>query len=125
MLTDEEVAAFKRNTPDSTVSPEERLYLSQTNHGMYTANDKGSCVFFEMAGKIRNGKYYAFHNLARRGTIIKIYNPGNDSVVYAKVLGPIPAGKQYYNSILGLSSGAKRQLGVNQDKLWCEISYAP
>jgi hypothetical protein len=92
---------------------------------MYTANDKGTAVFFDMPGKAKGNKFYAFHNLARRGTIIKIYNPGNDKVVFAKVLGPIPTTKQNHNSIIGISGGAKAKLGTNQTKLWCEVSYAP
>lgn len=94
---------------------------------MYTADDKGAAVFFDMPGKVKTGKgkYYAFHNLARRGAIVKIHNPGTDKTIFAKVLGPMPVNEKYHNCIIGISAGAKAKLGATSDKMWCELSYAP
>lgn len=130
MLTPEELEAAeaqaeKENYGSDSVSEEELLYLSQTNHGMFTANDKGTAVFFDMPGKAKSGKFYAFHNSAKRGGIIKIFNPGTNKTIFAKVLGPIPANEKYYNCIIAISAGAKAQLGLKSNKMWCELSYPP
>jgi LysM repeat protein len=99
------------------------VYARQTNNGMNVLTEKGTAVFFEKTS--RSNVCIAFHNTARRGTIIKVYNPGNGKVVYARVLGPIPNTKQYANSIIGISEQAKEALGVTDSKTWCELSYSP
>jgi len=101
---------------------EMNTYNSQTNNGQSVMTEKGPAVFFDNAGK--PGMFYAFHNTTKRGTIIKVYNPGNGKSVYVKVLGPLPETKQYANSIIGVSSSAKEALGETGDKLWCELSFA-
>lgn len=107
------------------VSEEEQLYLRQTNNGANVIEEKGPAVFYDNAGKIGSTHtFFAFHNTAKRGTIIKVYNPGTDQTVYVKVLGPMPGTKQYHNSVIGISGGAKAALGINENKSWCELSYA-
>lgn len=119
--------------PDTTVKTtntalEENTFSSQTTNGTNVITEKGKIVFFDMVGKVktRGGNiYYAFHATAPRGRVIKVYDPGTDKTVYAKVLGPLPQTKQYAGAIMGISAGAKQVLGVNENKAWCEISYAP
>jgi LysM repeat protein len=130
LLSEEEIAAAEAQAQkeihfSDSISQEHQLFLSQSNHGMYTSDDKGTAVFFDMPGKVKGSKYYAFHNMAKRGTIMRIYNPGTNKTIYAKVLGPIPDNKKYYNAIVGISGGAKVALGVGSDRMWCELSYAP
>ena len=98
------------------------LYDIQTNHGLNVLTEKGTAVFFEKTGK--SNVYQAFHNTSKRGTIIKVLNPGNGKSVYVKVLGPIPGTKQYANCIIGISDAAKEALGVTDSKAWCELSYS-
>ncbi len=114
---------IKDSADADTVSAAEKLYIVQTNHGINASEEKGMAVFFDT--KMKGETYYAFHNSATRGTIIKVYNPGTDKTVYVKVIGAIPGTKQYYNSILGISSAAKKELQVREDKMWCELSYNP
>ena len=94
----------------------------QTNNGMNVLTEKGTAVFFEKPGK--NNVYLAFHNATPRGTVIKVYNPGNGKFIYVKVIGPLPETKQYANSIIGICNSAKEALGVTDTKSWCELSYA-
>jgi len=108
-----------------TLSEGERLFMAQTSDGTVVASEKGTGVFFKRAGKATNGIYFAFHNSARRGTILKLYNPGTDKTVYAKVIGKVPANGTFYNAVFGISSDAKTALGTSSDKVWCDISYAP
>lgn len=98
------------------------VYNRQTNNGLNVLTEKGTAVFFEKAGK--SNIFYAFHNETPRGSIIKVFNPGSGKTIYVKVLGPIPDTKLYANSIIGICSAAKEALGINDNKAWCELSYA-
>jgi hypothetical protein len=103
----------------------ERQYQEQTREGLYVTEEKGTAAFFKRAGQSSNGIYFAFHNTAKRGTIIKVYNPGTEKTVYAKVIGTVPTTAAFYKAAIGLSADAMRALDVRQEKAWVEISYAP
>jgi hypothetical protein len=94
-------------------------------------------VFYTLVNKVQNrytnpnstvkSKFiYAFHNVAPRGTDIRVYNPGADKFVFVKVMGGLPDTKQYANSVIGISADAKELLGVSimEDKAWVELKYA-
>jgi len=97
------------------------VYNSQTSNGTNVLTEKGTAVFFDKPGK--NNIYYAFHNTTKRGTVIKVFNPGTNKTIYVKVLGPIPGTKLYSGSIIGICSAAKEALGITDNKAWCELSY--
>jgi LysM repeat protein len=120
----------KEVPPPDTLTVEEKAYMSETNNEQFLAKESGTAVFVDMkgTGKTKNFDfYYVFHSAARRGTIIKVFNPGTGQKVFAKVLGPIPNTRQYHNAIIGISSESKKQLGIStsENKAWCELSYAP
>jgi LysM repeat protein len=98
------------------------VFNIQTNNGLNVLAEKGTAVFFEKPGK--NTMYYAFHNEAARGSIVKVYNPGSGKTTYVKILGPLPDTKLYANSIIGICEGAKEDLGITDNKAWVELSYA-
>lgn len=107
------------------VSEGERVFLEQTNGGLYETEEKGTAAFFKRAGTSANGIYFAFHNTAPKGTIIKVYNPGTGKTVYAKVIGTLPVREVFHNAIIGISSDARAALEARGEKLWCELKYAP
>ena len=111
--------------PDTAkhLSEIEMQYMRQTNNEAYITTEKGPAVFYEAAGH-SSTMYYAFHNSIPHGTIIKVFNPGNGKTIFAKVIGPMPDTKQYYNCIIGISSNAKAALGANTSKLWCDLKFA-
>jgi len=110
---------------DTVLSEGAQLFNQQTFDGSSVTEEKGTAAFFKRAGFSTNGVYFAFHNTAKRGTIIKIYNPGTSKTVYAKVIGPLPVREIFHNAIIGISNDAKAELEVPGQKMWCEISYAP
>jgi LysM repeat protein len=98
----------------------ESIYEQQTA-GKKVATEKGPGSWFKSnAGA---GKYYALHNTASRGTIIKVTNPLNGKSIYAKVLEAIPQMKQNAGLIIKLSDSAIEALGTNEAKFYCELSY--
>ncbi len=110
------------DTPSNVLGGLDSVYNIQTNNGLNVLTEKGTAVFFPKPGK--DLMYYAFHNEAARGSIIKVFNPGTGKIIYAKVLGPLPDTKLYANCIIGICSGAKEELGITDNKTWCELYYA-
>jgi LysM repeat protein len=110
---------------DTMLSEGAQLFNQQTFDGSSVTEEKGTAAFFKGGGFSSNGIYFAFHNTAKRGTIIKIYNPGTGKTVYAKVIGPLPVREIFHNAIIGISNDAKAELEVPGQKMWAEISYAP
>jgi hypothetical protein len=106
------------------LSEGERQFLEQTRDGLYVSEERGTAAFFKRAGQSANGIYFAFHNTAKRGTIIKVHNPGTEKTVYAKVIGPVPTTANFHKASIGISADAMRALDVRQEKAWVEISYA-
>jgi LysM repeat protein len=120
-----QVYIIKRPDTSKPVSVAEKTYLTQTNNEQHIVEEKGTAVFFTSAGKVSSSTtFFAFHNSAPKGAVIKVYNPGTEKTVFVKVLGPIPETKQYHNAIIGIGSGAKEALGVAHDRAWCELKYA-
>lgn len=104
----------------STSTDFEQLYEQQTNSGKKAATEKGPGTWFKSNAV---GKYYALHNTAPRGTIIKVTNPLNGKAVYAKVLDVIPQMKSNAGLIIKLSDSAMQALGSNETRFYCELSY--
>jgi LysM repeat protein len=109
--------------PSDSLTEAGRVYLQQTYLGQSVTEEKGPAAFYDHSGPA--DVYFAFHNTAPRGKIIKVTNPGNGKYVFVKVLGPIPQTKLYHNCIIGLSGNAREALGVVGNKSWCTLQYAP
>lgn len=99
----------------------EALYNQQTSSGKNVTAEKGPGGWFKSNASV--GKYYALHNTAPRGTIIKVTNPLNGKFIYAKVLEAIPQIKQNEGLIIKLSDSALEALGTNEAKFYCQLNY--
>lgn len=111
----------EKENEDSALEFKE-LFAQQTN-GLETTEESGAAVTYAVKTKMNRGVYYAFHNNAEKGTILKIMNPANRRVIYAKVLGPIPELSSYHNAIVVLSNNAFQALGVKDKRMFCKIKY--
>lgn len=126
-----ETPAPATNTPAPTPAPAtttpaasgsfEQIYMQQTNNGKNATTEKGPGGWFK--SNAAAGKYYALHNTAQRGTIVKVTNPLNGKYIYAKVLETIPQIKQNAGLIIKLSDTALEALGTNDAKFYCELTY--
>lgn len=119
-VTETPAPAPVKTAPVSSSTDFEQLYEQQTNNGKKTTSEKGPGTWFKSNAV---GKYYALHNTAPRGTIIKVTNPLNGKAVYAKVLDVIPQMKANAGLIIKLSDSAMQALGSNETKFYCELSY--
>jgi LysM repeat protein len=100
----------------------EELYYQQTA-GVSVTEESGAAVFYPLKTKAGPGVYYAFHNTAIRGSILKIMNPASGKIIYAKVIGTLPKLKEYHNAIVGLSSNAIRAMGARDQRMFCKLKY--
>jgi hypothetical protein len=73
--------------------------------------------------KLAEGVYYALHNTAEKGTIIKVTNPANSHVIYAKVIGAIPKLAEYNNCVIALTTNAAKGLMAKERRMFCKIEY--
>ena len=92
------------------------------NDGISLTEEAGAAVFYNLKAA-QEGVYYAFHNMARKGSVIKVQNPASRKIIYAKVIGPIPNLKEYHNAIVGLSSNAVPALGAHDKRMFCKLKY--
>ena len=97
--------------------------MQQTNNGRDIVTEKGPGTWFRSNAIVGSGKYYALHNTAPRGTIVKVTNPLTGKSIYAKVLDVIPQLKANANLIIKLSDAAQDALGINEARFYCELSY--
>lgn len=102
--------------------PFETIYSQQTA-GKDTKTEKGPAGWFKSNAVLNSGKYYALHNSAPRGTIIKVTNPLNGKFIYAKVLDAIPQLKQNAGLIIKLSDASMQALSTSDAKFYCELTY--
>lgn len=102
--------------------PFEAIYSQQTA-GKDTKTEKGPAGWFKSNAVLNSGKYYALHNSAPRGTIIKVTNPLNGKFIYAKVLDAIPQLKQNAGLIIKLSDASMQALSTSDPKFYCELTY--
>lgn len=110
-------------TPNVPEGGFEQQYLQQTNNGRNVVGEKGPGTWFRSNAVVGSGKYYALHNSAPRGTIVKVTNPLTGKSIYAKVLDAIPQLKANANLIIKLSDAAQDALGINEARFYCELSY--
>ncbi len=79
---------------------------------------------FKTSSGWEDGKYYLLADKVEPGTIVKIINPGNNLVVYAKVLGSMSGVKLNEDLDIRISNAAASALQVTDtDKFILKVSY--
>ncbi len=101
----------------------EALYKSQIKNGDVTETTGDAGVFKSTSGW-SDKKYYCLYSSASPGTIIKITNPANGNIVYAKVLDTIPDIKKNEGLLLVISNAAADALGAAEGNFNCSIKYS-
>lgn len=98
------------------------LFSNQTK-GKVINNLSGSAGLFKSNSGWNDGKYYVLMNSLTPGTIIKVIALTNNRVVYAKVLGGIPPGKENEGLTIRISNSATAQLGMGEGFFDVKISW--
>lgn len=83
-----------------------------------------SAGIFKTASGWQDGKYYALMDGVEPGTILKVVNPTNNKVVYAKVLGGMSGIRQNQGLDVRISNAAASMLNINEtDKFIVKVNY--
>lgn len=98
------------------------LFLEQTQ-GKQIGGTKGVASYFKSTSGWKDGRYYVLMNNVPSGTIVRVAASSNGRVVYAKVLGEIPAGKESEGLVCRISSAALAQLQLPEGKFDVTVSY--
>lgn len=112
-----------KDTAKSVTSDLELVYNYQTSNGTLLDSMSGMVVFFKPQTTVNNKLLYAFSNELAKGRVIKVVNPSNQQFIFAKVIGPLPATKQYINAKIGLDGRARAELDTREVKLWCNLFF--
>jgi LysM repeat protein len=112
-----------KDTVKERPSDLELVYNYQTSDGTFYDSLSGMVVFFKPQSTVSNKLLYAFSNDIGRGRVIKVTNPSNKKFVFAKIIGPLPATKQYINAKIGLDGRARELLETREVKLWCDFYF--
>ncbi|MFZ9300890.1 MAG: LysM peptidoglycan-binding domain-containing protein [Chitinophagaceae bacterium] len=98
------------------------LFLEQTK-GKQIGGTKGLASYFKSTSGWKDGRYYVLMNNVPSGTIVRVSSTTNGKVIYAKVLGEIPAGKESEGLVCRVSSAALTQLQLPEGKFDVMVSY--
>ena len=99
------------------------LYESQIKNTEVTETTGDAGVFKSTSGW-GDKKYYCLYSSATPGTIIKITNPANGNIAYAKVLDTIPDIKKNEGLLLVISNATADALGAAEGTFSCSIKYS-
>jgi LysM repeat protein len=98
-----------RNDAPSTEGAFAAVFKDQAKANNQTT---GLAGIFKSTSGWKDGKYYVLMNKVTPGTIVKITSVSTNRVVYAKVLGEIPPGKENDGLLIRISNAASAQLQV-------------
>jgi len=115
----------------SSTSPEgsgffKNLYKQQALSNSAFRSEMGAASVFKSTSGWQDAKYYALMNNISPGTIVRITNPANSKIIFAKVLGELPPGKENDGLLIRISNAAAAELKINEkdSRFPAEVSYA-
>ncbi|MBX3240114.1 MAG: LysM peptidoglycan-binding domain-containing protein [Chitinophagaceae bacterium] len=102
------------------------VYQQQSQSSPSFRSESGNAAVFKSTSGWQDAKYYALMNNITPGTIVRITNPSNNRIIFAKVLGELPPGKENEGLLIRISNSAAAELRVNdkEPKFQAEVAYA-
>lgn len=89
-------------------------------YGIREKKERGLGVWMDSLG---NGESLALHKTAPIGTILKITNPMNQSVTFAKVVGKFADNQDTQNAIVVISKSVATTIGLLDRRFQIELTY--
>lgn len=138
-----ETVAEVKPTPKEETKRVEPVFAKEETHG--TASEQGyfktsfdqqvksspisknstvTSGIFKTASGWQDGKYYLLLDGVASGTIVKVINPENNKIVYAKVLGEMNGIRQNQGFDIRISNSAASALGITDtEKFIVKLNY--
>lgn len=89
-------------------------------------SEMGVAAIFKSTSGWQDAKYYALMNNITPGTIVRITNTNNSRIIFAKVLGELPPGRENEGLLVRISNAAAAELKLSdkEPKFAAEVAYA-
>lgn len=102
------------------------VYQQQSKSSNAFRSESGSAAIFKSTSGWQDAKYYALMNNITPGTIVRVTNPGNNRIIFAKVLGELPPGKENDGLLIRISNSAAAELRISDKEptFRAEVAYA-
>lgn len=97
-------------------------FKPNSRYGIRETSERGVGVWMENL-ETKNNTNLALHRTAPVGTVLKITNPINNSVTYAKVVGKFADNSETHDAIVVLSKSAASFVGAVDRRFLVEITY--
>lgn len=111
-----QVVANPKSNSGQAVKPEKSyfssLYEQQSKEGKQQKLENSVYGVFKSTSGWQDGKYYVLMNNVVPGTVVKLVRKATDKVLFAKVLGAVPPGKESEGLSLRMSNAAIAALGL-------------
>ncbi len=91
-----------------------QLFNTQSNEGEIKKLDQPVYGIFKSTSGWQDGKYYVLMNNVVPGTAVRIVAAQTGKEIYAKVLAPVPAGKESEGMALRISSAGAAALNLGE-----------
>jgi hypothetical protein len=110
------VASNPTSNNNQALKPEKNYFFSlfeqQSKEGKQQKLENSVYGVFKSTSGWQDGKYYVLINNVVPGTVVKLVRKSTDKVVFAKVLGAVPPGKESEGMLLRMSNAAIAALGL-------------
>ncbi|HRO45221.1 LysM peptidoglycan-binding domain-containing protein [Agriterribacter sp.] len=115
LQSDTEGAGFFKNS-----------YREQAGSFNAFKREMGEAAVFKSTSGWQDAKYYALMNNITPGTIVRITNANNKRIIFAKVLGELPPGRENEGLLIRISNAAAAELKISDKdpKFSAEVAYA-
>ena len=101
-----------------------QIYGGYLNGEHIAMSEKGVATWIESTGiEPGSDRYYALHNSAPIGSVVKVRNLMNNRIIYAKVIGTLSESEVQEKVLIKLSAGAAERLNVLDNRFVSEITY--
>jgi LysM repeat protein len=102
-----------------------QVYAEYTGNDFIAHAEKGVATWIDGSSEFgKNGeRFYALHNNAPIGSVIKVRNLMNNRIIYAKVIGTLSESEVQEKVTVKLSAGAAEKLNVLDNRFVAEVNY--
>jgi LysM repeat protein len=123
------VQTVQHTSPDSNAEGTgffKSSYREQSASFNAFKSQMGVGAVFKSTSGWQDAKYYALMNNITPGTIVRITNANNNRIIFAKVLGELPPGKENDGLLIRISNAAAAELKISdkEPQFSAEVAYA-